>query len=142
MFKSISYTPMSGRLSAPLRIKSLLSMLLMNVRMLDSENRHNFLRLLLEKPSLTKRSLAREIDANIGRLTYGLKILFNRSYVKARCSNICKQRQAYMYRLTSKDNSVKAGALLLACKQQEFEQLAEETEILRLKAKGLSEARQ
>lgn len=100
---------------------------------MDDEFRLAILRVLSERPTLSQRELARELDLSLGKTNYLLRALMEKGWVKARNFRNARNKLAYAYVLTPQGLSAKARVTLdfLERKQREFESLSIEIERLR-----------
>lgn len=94
------------------------------------------LRLLQENPSVTQRTLAKEVGINVSSINFYLKALVGKGWIKM--GNFSKNRDklSYAYLLTPTGVSEKAVLTrrFLQRKMIEYEKLREETEALQLEA--------
>ncbi len=102
--------------------------------MLSDEIRYKLLKKLETNPDTSQRELAEEMGVSLGKINYCLKALIGKGWVKARNFKNSYDKQAYIYLLTPKGIEEKASVTLrfLKRKVEEYEQLEEEIEQLRL----------
>lgn len=96
--------------------------------MLSDEYRSKILKLLEEDPQLSQRDLARALGVSLGKANYCLQALMDKGLVKVNNFKNHRNKQAYMYLLTSKGLTEKARATVrfLDRKVAEYEALRRE----------------
>jgi len=75
---------------------------------LDKETHYHLLKLLAEKPALTRRQLARELGVGLGKTNYCLKAQINKGWIKAENFRNSNRNLSYFYVLTPKGVRQKA----------------------------------
>ena len=106
--------------------------------MLTDEYRSKILRLLVERPEISQRELARALGVSLGRVNFCLQALMDKGLVKASNFKNSNNKKAYMYFLTRKGIAEKARATarFLDRKVAEYEMLQREIESLRREVKS------
>ena len=109
---------------------------------LSDENRYKLLKLLESNPDLNQRQVAQTLGISLGKTNYCLKALVERGWVKVDNFRRSNNKGNYAYFLTPKGLEEKARVTLrfLNHKQNEFLQLQQEIEQLRMEAAQLMEA--
>lgn len=97
------------------------------------ERHYQLLKLLQDRPGLSQRELARELDISLGSTNYALKALVARGWVKAQNFRRSDNKKAYLYKLTPSGITQKAHLAyhFLQRKRVEHERLMQEIEQLR-----------
>ena len=99
----------------------------------NSETRFQILRALSQNPEMTQRELAGELGISLGKTNYCLRALVDKGLVKAANFSRSKHKARYLYQLTPRGLSEKAGLTkrFLQRKIQQHEALTEEIQRLR-----------
>ncbi len=107
---------------------------------ITDEAQLRLLRLLERNPQASQRDLAAELGISLGKTNYCLRALVERGLVKARSFRNSRNKQAYVYRLTSRGLEEKARVTLrfLARKQREYAALKAEIEELKREVSKLA----
>jgi EPS-associated MarR family transcriptional regulator len=92
------------------------------------------MRLLQDNPDLTQRELAQKLGVSVGALNYCLKALTEKGWIKMQNFSQSKNKFGYVYILTPRGISEKAGLAsnFLKRKLKEYEALKLEIESLNL----------
>jgi EPS-associated MarR family transcriptional regulator len=109
--------------------------------MLTDEYRYKILKLVAEKPEISQRELAQQLDISLGKVNYCLKALIERGLLKASNFRNSKNKLGYMYLLTPHGIEEKAAITMrfLKFKMQEYQSLQTEIEELRREAASLEQ---
>lgn len=96
--------------------------------MLDQELEYRALKILEQRPDLTQRQLAKELDVSLGKTHYLVKSLINVGWVKLDSFQKSNNKWGYAYLLTPRGIAEKTviTARFLRQKQREYHQLQEE----------------
>lgn len=91
------------------------------------------MRILQDNPDLTQRELAQKLGVSVGGLNYCLKALMEKGWVKMLNFAHAKNKFGYIYVLTPRGLSEKAGLTgeFLKRKMEEYEVLKAEIEALK-----------
>ena len=108
--------------------------------MIPDEMRYKLMRLLVDKPEMSQRDVARELGISVGKVNYCLRALIRKGWVKAANFKNSQNRTAYMYMLTRRGIEEKARVTVrfLQAKMREYETLRAEIEQIRQDAEGRS----
>jgi len=100
--------------------------------MLVEELQFTILRTLDQRPQITQRQLANEVDVSLGKVNYCLKKLVEKGLLKLHNFQNSRQKSAYLYLLTPKGIEEKSRLTFSFLKQktEEYEQLQQEIEQL------------
>src|SRR6056300_1536111 len=100
---------------------------------ISEENRYKLLKLLHENPEMNQRQIASEMGLSLGKVNFCLKAIIEKGWVKAGNFSRSSNKKAYVYLLTLKGIEEKAKVTLrfLERKQQEYESLKDEIELLK-----------
>jgi len=100
--------------------------------MLVEELQFTILRTLDQRPQITQRQLANEVDVSLGKVNYCLKKLVEKGLIKLHNFQNSRQKSAYLYLLTPKGIEEKSRLTFSFLKQktEEYEQLQQEIERL------------
>ncbi len=104
--------------------------------MVSEEIRHKIMVLLENRPEMSQRELAQELNISLGKANYCIRALIRQGAVKAANFKNSKNRKAYMYVLTPLGIEQKASLAVkfLKIKMQEYDLLRREIEELRREA--------
>ena len=109
-------------------------------RHLQDEVTYRLLKLLESEPHLSQREIARRMGISLGKTNYCIKSLIEKGFIKAR--NFCRasQKTPYMYYLTPSGFEEKARVTyrFLKRKMQEYEEIKQEIERLKVEAESLA----
>ncbi len=110
----------------------------------QQETRYRLLKLLNENPNLSQRQLADETGVSLGKVNYCLKALISRGLIKVGNFQKSNNKVAYAYLLTPMGVAEKAKITLdfLKRKQQEYDSLVQEIEVLKQEAALLQPTRE
>jgi EPS-associated MarR family transcriptional regulator len=99
----------------------------------SDELRYRVLRLLLERPQISQRELARELGLSLGKANYCVRALIDKGWLKVRNFTNSQHKLAYAYVLTPSGLRAKARVTLafMKRKQEEYDQLSRELVELR-----------
>ncbi|MGD1075175.1 MAG: MarR family EPS-associated transcriptional regulator [Thermodesulfovibrionales bacterium] len=97
------------------------------------ECQFNILRELTKDRTLSQRELSRRVGISLGRVNSVVKALLEKCYIKVKRFKNSKNKIAYRYVLTPKGISAQTAQTygFLKKKQDEFERLKQEIEVLR-----------
>ncbi len=106
--------------------------------MLDERTRYRLLKLLEENPEMSQRQLAQALGVSLGKVNYCLRALLERGLVKVRNFRDSRNKMAYAYYLTPRGarERVRATAVFLRRRLEEYRALEREIEELRREAKA------
>ena len=101
-----------------------------NFFMKDNQDHLNILRKIKNKPDLSQRKLAEELDFSLGKLNYCLNALKNKGLVKMKNFKKNPKKINYFYVLTPKGISEKTKLTInyMQRKMKEYEELKKEIE--------------
>ena len=105
---------------------------------MDDNTHYRLLRLLQAQPGLSQRDLARELGASLGKINYCLRALVEKGLLKIESFRKSGNRKAYAYLLTPRGiaNKTRMTRRFLQHKQQAYEALREEIDLLRRETEG------
>lgn len=106
---------------------------------MTDELRYRILKRLENNPELSQRQLARELGVSVGKVNYGIRALIDLGLVKATTFANSRNKQAYLYVLTSKGIQAKARTAVRFFKQKlaEYEAIQKDLEELRAEVNRL-----
>ena len=106
---------------------------------LSEENRYKLLKLLDENPEMNQREIAFALGMSLGKVNFCLKALVEKGWVKVGNFSRSPNKKAYVYLLTLHGIEEKTKVTLgfLKRKQQEYEDLKKEIELLQNEAKSI-----
>ena len=109
--------------------------------MLTEEYRYKILKLVAERPEISQRELAQQLNISLGKTNYCIRALIEKGLVKATNFKNNNNKLAYMYLLTPRGIEEKAiaSAQFLKLKLKEYETLELEIANLRKEASHASE---
>jgi EPS-associated MarR family transcriptional regulator len=110
----------------------------------QQETRYRLLKLLNENPTLSQRQLADETGVSLGKVNYCLKALIKTGLIKVDNFQKSNNKVAYAYLLTPKGIAAKAKITVdfLKRKQNEYDSLVQEIEVLKQEAALLQPTRE
>lgn len=99
----------------------------------DNELDYQLLRQIAEHESSNQRDLAQRMGVSVGKINYCLRAVIDRGWVKVNNFRRADNKWAYAYLLTPRGAraKVRLARAFLKRKEQEFEQLQREIQILR-----------
>lgn len=102
------------------------------------ETHYKVTRLLEENPDLTQRELAHSLEVSVGSVSYCIKALVNRRWVKMKNFAYSKNKFGYIYVLTASALAKKALITqhFLRRNMDEYEQLKAEIEAIKSQVSG------
>jgi EPS-associated MarR family transcriptional regulator len=97
-----------------------------------ADTRFRVLRLLKEKPNITQRDIADELNISLGRVNYCLRALADKGLIKIKNFRNSNNKMGYLYLLTPEGISEKMALTesFLKRKMDEYEALSKEIESL------------
>jgi EPS-associated MarR family transcriptional regulator len=100
---------------------------------LNDEFRYRILKRLESNPELSQRELAKELGVSVGKVNYGIRALVDLGLVKATNFANSRNKQAYIYVLTTKGIHAKARTAVRFFKQKlaEYESIQKDLDELR-----------
>jgi len=107
---------------------------------LSDEIRYQLLKQLEQNPNLTQRELSEILGISLGKTNYCLNTLIKKGLIKAQNFQRNPHKLGYVYLLTKKGLKEKAQVTVqfLKYKQNEYDELVKELEVLREEAALLS----
>ncbi|KPQ20031.1 MAG: EPS-associated transcriptional regulator, MarR family [Halomonas sp. HL-93] len=99
----------------------------------DEDTRFRMMRLIEADPNISQRRIARELGISVGAVNYCLNALIEKGLVKIENFRASSRKLSYIYMLTPKGVSEKAGLTrgFLLRKMAEYEALKAEIEEIR-----------
>ena len=104
----------------------------------SDEIHYQILRELAVEPTLTQRQLARSLGVSLGKINYCLRALVEKGLLNIESFRKSGNRKAYAYLLTPRGiaNKTRMTRRFLQHKQQAYEALREEIDLLRRETEG------
>ena len=105
--------------------------------MSNKQSQYQILKSLEQDPNYTQRQLSKDLDISIGKVNYCLRSIVEKGFVKIDNFKNSKNKSQYSYLLTPKGIEEKAKLTMefIRIKTQEYEQLKDEIESLKIDVK-------
>ena len=105
--------------------------------MSNKQSQYQILKSLEQDPNYTQRQLSKDLDLSLGKVNYCLRSIVEKGFVKIDNFKNSKNKSQYSYRLTPKGIEEKAKLTMefIRIKTQEYEQLKDEIESLKIDVK-------
>ena len=105
--------------------------------MSNKQSQYQILKSLEQDPNYTQRQLSKDLDLSLGKVNYCLKSIVEKGFVKIDNFKNSKNKSQYSYLLTPKGIEEKAKLTMefIRIKTQEYEQLKDEIESLKIDVK-------
>ncbi|MDH5693707.1 MAG: MarR family EPS-associated transcriptional regulator [Gammaproteobacteria bacterium] len=109
--------------------------------MLTDEMSYRFLKALNERPDISQRGLAKQLNLSLGKTNYCMQALIDKGLVKAKNFANSSSKKSYIYFLTPHgvEEKARVTARFLRRKVEEYEELEREIELLRSEVNLLRE---
>lgn len=100
---------------------------------MQQEINYKLLKILEDRPNLTQRQMAKEMNISLGKFNYCLKALIKKGVVKVDRFTSSDNKAAYIYLLTPKgiEEKAKITQRFLSHKMAEFEEIRVQIEELK-----------
>ena len=105
--------------------------------MANKQSQYQILKSLEQDPNYTQRQLSKDLDLSLGKVNYCLRSIVEKGFVKIDNFKNSKNKSQYSYLLTPKGIEEKAKLTMefIRIKTQEYEQLKDEIESLKIDVK-------
>ena len=105
--------------------------------MSNKQSQYQILKSLEQDPNYTQRQLSKDLDLSLGKVNYCLRSIVEKGFVKIDNFKNGKNKSQYSYLLTPKGIEEKAKLTMefIRIKTQEYEQLKDEIESLKIDVK-------
>ena len=105
--------------------------------MSNKQSQYQILKSLEQDPNYTQRQLSKDLDLSLGKVNYCLRSIVEKGFVKIDNFKNNKNKSQYSYLLTPKGIEEKAKLTMefIRIKTQEYEQLKDEIESLKIDVK-------
>ncbi|MBT4731112.1 MarR family EPS-associated transcriptional regulator [Candidatus Woesearchaeota archaeon] len=105
--------------------------------MSNKQSQYQILKSLEQDPNYTQRQLSKDLDLSLGKVNYCLRSIVEKGFVKIDNFKNSKNKSQYSYLLTPKGIEEKAKLTMefIRIKTQEYEQLKDEIESLKIDVK-------
>jgi EPS-associated MarR family transcriptional regulator len=103
----------------------------------NKQSQYQILKSLEQDPNYTQRQLSKDLDLSLGKVNYCLRSIVEKGFVKIDNFKNSKNKSQYSYLLTPKGIEEKAKLTMefIRIKTQEYEQLKDEIESLKIDVK-------
>jgi EPS-associated MarR family transcriptional regulator len=103
----------------------------------NKQSQYQILKSLEQDPNYTQRQLSKDLDLSLGKVNYCLRSIVEKGFVKIDNFKNSKNKSQYSYLLTPKGIEEKAKLTMefIRIKTQEYEQLKDESESLKIDVK-------
>ena len=103
----------------------------------NKKSQYQILKSLEQDPNYTQRQLSKDLDLSLGKVNYCLRSIVEKGFVKIDNFKNSKNKSQYSYLLTPKGIEEKAKLTMefIRIKTQEYEQLKDEIESLKIDVK-------